>query len=158
MDTKAIVNHVTDLVLEAMQEGTDRTSDDPQRLQFEINRAQKKKEAVMDSYFSGEITREDMQAMSDQYERQRNGIQRRLEEAEKRKARKLDPEGLRAEIQRDVAAILKGDTESEVFYKTLLQSLTVFNDRHVELRLNHLPQIYHFTDLGAGTLFHPPKI
>ena len=146
MDFEAVIRNVSELILDAILSGQTDARDDPHRLRQELERLQEKRAAVLDAYFSGEITREDMQAMSDQYERQRNGIQRRLEEAAKRKARKLDPEGLRADIQREVAAILKGDTESEVFYKTLLQSLTVFKDRHVELRLNHLPQIYHFTD------------
>jgi len=49
-------------------------------------------------------------------------------------------------IQEKVTAILNGDIDSEVFYKVLLQSLTVFKDRHMELRLNWLPQVFFFAE------------
>ena len=39
----------------------------------------------------------------------------------------------------------KGETESQVFCKTVVDSRTVFPDRHIELRLNHLSHIFHFT-------------
>ena len=107
---------------------------------------QQKKEAVMDAYFSQEITKEDMQAMKEHYEKQLKGLQKRLEDALKRKENGQDSEALRSIIQSEVVAILSGNTESEVFYKTLLQNLTVFKDRHMELRLNHLPQVFHFAE------------
>lgn len=65
MDTRAIINNVTALALDAILEGETGSGDDHQRLQNEINRVQQKKEAVMDSYFSGEISKEDMQTMSE---------------------------------------------------------------------------------------------
>ncbi len=145
MDTKAIVDHVTALVLEAMQEGTDRTSDDPQRLRFEIDRAQKKKEAVMDSYFSREITKDDMQTMNRKYDGQIEALWQRQREAELRQQEKQDSQNLRAAIQSEVSGILNGEIESEVFYKTMLECLTVFKDRHMELRLHGLPHVFRFT-------------
>lgn len=52
---------------------------------------------------------------------------------------------LRTTIQTAVSDILNVEIESEVFYKTMLDSLTVFKDRHMELRLNLLPQVFQFT-------------
>lgn len=145
MDAKAIIRNVTALVLEAIQEVEIGIGDDPQRLGFEIEQVQQKKETVMDSYFSGEITKEDMQAMNRKYDDQIEDLRRRKEEAELRQDEKQDPKALCTTIQAEVSGILKGEIESEVFSKTMLDSLTVFKDRHMELRLNLLPQVFRFT-------------
>ena len=146
MDVDAVIRNVTGLALEAVLAGQTTPRDKPKRLQQELSQLQQKKEAVMDAYFSKEITKEDMQAMKERYEQQLKSLQKRLEDALKRKENRLDLEFLRSEIQLEVMAILRGNTESEVFYKTLLRSLTVFRDRHMELCLNHLPQVYYFTE------------
>jgi hypothetical protein len=144
MDAKAIINNVTSLVLEVIQDGEIGTGDDPQRLVFELERVQQKKEAVMDSYFSGEITKEDMQAMNRKYDRQMENLYRRKKEAEFRQNANRDSKELRTVIQAEVSDILNGEIESEVFCKTMLDSLTVFKDRHMELRLRFLPQVFQF--------------
>ena len=146
VDFEAVIRNVTELALEAVLAGQTTPRDEPERLQQERNRVQQKKEALLDAYFSQEITREDMQAMKERYEHQLKGLQRRLEDALKRKENRQDSETLRSKMQSEVMAILSGNTESEVFYKILLQSLTVFKDRHMELRLNHLPQVFHFAE------------
>ena len=146
VDFEAVIRNVTELALEAVLAGQTTPRDEPERLQQERNRVQQKKEALLDAYFSQEITREDMQAMKERYEHQLKGLQRRLEDALKRKENRQDSETLRSKMQSEVMAILSGNTESEVFYKILLQSLTVFKDRHMELRLNHLPKVFHFAE------------
>ena len=99
----------------------------------------------MDAYFSREIPKADMISFAAKYDQQLSDLRMRLEEAVKRKENKQDPEALRGKIQADITAILQGETGSEVFYKTMLQSLTVFKDRPMELRLNWLPQVFYFT-------------
>ena len=146
MDFDAVIRNVTELALESVLTGLTISRDEPERLRQELNRALQKKEALLDAYFSQEIPKEDMLAMKERYEQQLNGLQIRLEDALKRKENRQDSEALRSLIQSEVMSILNGSTESEVFYKTLLQSLTVFKDRHMELRLNHLPQVFHFSE------------
>ena len=144
MDTGAIINNVTALALEAILEGETGSSDNPQRLQNEINRVQQKKEAVMDSYFSGEISKEDMQSMNRKYDRQMEELHQRWKDVELRQKENRDTKTLRSTIQSEVMDILSGKIESEVFYKSMLNSLTVFKDRHMELRLNLLSQLFRF--------------
>ena len=145
MDADSIIRNVTELALEATLTGQTEAWDDPHRLRQALDQVQQKKEAVMDSYFSQEISKEDMRAMRDHYEQQLLGIQKRLEAALMLKENRQNSEALRSKIKSEVTAILRGDTESEVFCKTLLQSLTVFKDRHMELQLNWLPHVFHFT-------------
>ena len=145
MDVDTVVRNVTELALEAVLTGHILARDDPDRLRQELDRSQQKKESVMDAYFSGEISKEDMAAFTAKYEQQLSELRKRLKEAQRRKENKQDSAALRLKLQSEVTAILNGESENEVFYKTLLQSLTVFKDRHMELRLNRLPQVFHFT-------------
>ena len=142
MDVTAIIHAVTALVVEAILDS--RGGDTPQHLQSEISRIQQKKEAVLDSYFSEEITKEEMQAMKRNYDSQLEELRQRQREAKLPPCEKQDVKTLRATIQVEVSSILNGEIESEVFYKTMLDTLTVFQDRHMELRLHHLPQVFYF--------------
>ena len=80
--------------------------------------------------------------MNRRYEAQRKALQLGLEESEQKKG--LDSAALEAVIRKEVAGILSGEIESEVFCKSITESLTVYRDRHMELRLRHLPQIFDF--------------
>ena len=145
MDFEEIIRNVTELSLGAILTGQTAARDDPERLWQELDWVQQKKEAVMDAYFSREISKEDMQNMTGKYEQQISSLRHRLENAINRKNREQDSTALRTIIQADIASIIQGEIESEVFYKTLLQSLTVFRDHHIELRMNWLPQVFHFS-------------
>ena len=137
---------MTTLVLEAIRATQAIVDDKPDQLQFELERIQQKIEAVLDSYFSGDISKDDMLAMKTRYESQSRSLKKRIEDAEKQKALGNVVDSLRETIQSEVAALLCFDKESEVLCKTLLQDLTVFPDRHMELRLNDLPQVFYFTE------------
>ena len=62
MEARPIIDNVTALAMEAIHAGDSRNTDDPERLRFELDRLQQKKEAVLDHYFSGDISKDDMQS------------------------------------------------------------------------------------------------
>lgn len=142
LDVKPIVDNITALALDAIQAG-ERGTAAPERLRFELERLQHKKEAVMDHYFSGDISKEDMQAMKRRYEDQEQSFRERLEKAEVKQQGSVTAQ-LKQAIQAEVTDLLNFQVESEVLGKTLLNSLTVFQDKHMELRLNDLPMIFWF--------------
>lgn len=109
--------------------------------EMERTRLQKKKEAVMDAYFSGHITVQDMQDMTHKYQQeldllhaqqQKSGVNARQAQLQQTKA--------------CISSMFRGELESEGFYKTLVEQITVFPDRHLELKLYGLPHIFHFQD------------
>lgn len=144
IDRKSITRNVTTLVLEAIEAGERGTKDTPEQLQYELDRIQKKKEVVMDTFFSGDITKEDMRTMKMRYEAQEETLQERLQRAELRLEQGCSNRRLREEIQYEIAALLNGESESEVLSKILLDSLTVYKNRRIELRLKNLPQVFLF--------------
>lgn len=146
VDLEDVIQSVTELVLEAILMGQTAARDDPDRLRQELDLVKQKREAMMDAWFSGEITREDMCAFAAKYEQQLTGINKRLDEVQQRKDNGMDSAALRSQIHSVLTAIVAGETESEVFCKTMLHSLTVFKDRHMELRLNWLNHVFYFVE------------
>lgn len=144
MDVKPIIDNMTALALEAIHDGDNRNTDDPERLRFELDRLQQKKEAVLDNYFSGEISKNDMQAMKKRYEDQIKSYQGRLEKTEAQQGNIGDTLLLKQEIQAEISALLDYRAESEMLSKSLLKDLTVFPDKHLELRLKDLPMVFWF--------------
>lgn len=144
MEARPIIDNVTTLALEAIHAGDSRNTDDPERLRFELERLQQKKEAVLDHYFSGDISKDDMQTMKERYENQIKSYRERLGKSETQQGNDGDTTLLKQEIQAEISALLDYRVESEVLSKTLLKDLTVFPDKHLELRLKDLPMVFWF--------------
>lgn len=111
------------------------------KLEGESAHLRQKKEAVMDAYFSGHITVQEMQEMKARYQRELDFVHAQLQQNL--------PATRHVRVQKatqTASSILYGKMESEVFFKTLVEQITVFPDRHLELELCGLPQIFHFRD------------
>ena len=141
-----IAGNVTALAMDAIQAGEHGQINTREQLLCEMERTRFKIEAVMDSCFSGDITKEEMKAMKHKYDQKLKELQKRIALAEEQTTEKKNSEQLRTAIQAEITALLNCEAENEILYKNLLQSLTVFKDRYMELKLNHLPQVFRFTD------------
>ena len=82
--------------------------------------------------------------MNEKYDGQLADLQSRLQTVRQKAALHYDLDALKADVKSEVTAIVRGDTQSEVFYKNVLDHLTVCRDNRVELRLNLLPQKWVF--------------
>lgn len=139
LDRTAMAAEVADLVLQTVRAG--QTRDKPECLRRELERIQRKKELLLDRFLDGDISGEDMQAMNRKYDallEEHRAHLRRLEET----GPDLRDNG--ADLRQQILALLNGNAESEAFFKHLLEQLTVFKDRHLELRLKHLPTVFRF--------------
>ena len=143
-DTDAAIRSVTDLALDAVASGKTDAEDRLQRLRTEIAGILRKKETALDSYFSREISRTDMQIMNRKYDTRLQSLQCQLQEAQLRLQQQSDTPGLRDTIEGQLRAILTLEIQSEAFCKAMVESLTVFQDRHLELRLQKLNRVFHF--------------
>ena len=93
---------------------------------------------MLDSFFSGEITKENMIKLTQQYDD-------RLTLLRNHSTVTSNDEGTKNMIHSELVGILTGQTESEMFYKTILESLTVFKNGMLQLRLKHLPHVFRFS-------------
>ena len=141
IDRKALINEVTALALSAILAGEEITIDKPEFLRHEMKRIQDKKERMLDSFYDGMISRDDMRAMNHKYDTQLTSLRKRLEQP---KEEKCTPEEIKSRIREKIAGLINGEIDSEAFYKHLVEQLTVHKDRHLELKLNHLPVVFCF--------------
>lgn len=141
LDKAQLIRQVSGLVMETITEKS------PEeyccRLQAQIDRHQAKKEAVMDSYFSREITAKEMQTMKARYDESITALQEQLTNIRQEQSRTAMTD-LEASVKAALSAILAGEMESQILYRTILDSITVYKDRHMELRLKELSQVFIF--------------
>ena len=144
VDINAISAEVTEIVLGVLQmEGRD-NGDKSRQLRYEEKRILDKKERVLDAYLSQQISSADMRIMNGKYDHQLAELNRRLDEIQRCREICDDAVPLRITIKREVEEIVRCETDSEVYYKALLDSLWVFHGGHMELRLVKLPFVFRF--------------
>lgn len=106
-DADSVINNVTALAVAAIQAEETGDSGNAVQLQGEIERVEKKREAVLDCYFSGDITKEDMQTMKARYDDQLENLRRRLRDAQATDTG--DADALRKQIREAVVQLLHGE-------------------------------------------------
>ena len=144
MDTDWIIRNVTALAMEAIQLGETGSNETEEQLQYKMEQITKKKEAVLDAFFSQTVTKEEMRLMNEKYDGQLADLQTRLQAVRQKETLRYDTTQLAGDVRKEVTAVVRGKTESETFYKNILDHMTVFKDNRVELRLNLLPQKWVF--------------
>lgn len=145
MDSEDMLRKIVSIAHDAIRSEDREASDTPEHRMKEMNKILQKKDRLLDCFCAGEVSATDMQRMLKKYDTEMEALQRRSEAWKKDKYQKTNDAVLRSKIEKELKRILSGETESEVFCKNILHSLTVYPDRHMELRLNHLPQVFHFT-------------
>ncbi|MDY3984191.1 recombinase family protein [Dysosmobacter sp.] len=144
MDTDWIIHNVSALALEAIREGETESADSEEQLQYQIDQLTKKKEAVLDAFFSQTVTKEEMRLMNERYDQELAALDQRMQAVREKQKLCYDAGSLAADVRQKVKAIVCGETDSEVFYKNILDHMTVYRGGRVELHLNLLPQKWVF--------------
>lgn len=140
-DYQWITQNLTNIVYSAIQSGED-PHHNTDRLEKEIEKVQKKKEAAIDAFLSGVITEEELQRMKDRYDETIVALYNRQSEC----FRKMKPSSSQRqwEIQQEIAAILSCTDHAESFCRAILQSMVVHRDGTLETRINCLPQTWTY--------------
>lgn len=139
LDRETIVCQVSRIAAETLRAGEGCAPMAPERLQWQLDAVRRKKAAALDAYFAGDITRAEMQSAKMRYDGQITELEQRIADAR-------EPSGIDEEAIREMlTSALNGQIGSEGLSRSILDHLTVFRDRHMELYLKHLPQVFHFT-------------
>lgn len=133
LDWKAIVTSLISVIEESGR-------GERKRRDGEWERLQRKKEAVMDAYFSGQITAQDMRDMKERYQKQQEAL---AQKPEKRETGRQWETGIE-EIRQALYALAQGSVDSDALCRMLIRQVVVFPDRHVELSLLGLPCVFSF--------------
>ena len=108
------------------------------RLQRELDKLEEKLASVMDAYFSREISREEMMLMKKRYHQQAAKLR------DAKKQRKMCMES--REIPQILTKWMDNEENWSVLSNHLLERITVFQDRHMELKLKHIPYSFYFEE------------
>ncbi len=144
MDRNEILSSVSSLAAEAILACESDTTDEPERLKFDLQRAERKKADALDAYFSGEIDREELNLMRGRYDTQITDLQKRLEKAKERVRSKTDLIQLKESIRGELADLIDGKGRAEPLYGKVLEEITVFANGYVSVKLHSLPHLFWF--------------
>lgn len=144
IDKDWIAENVTALAVEAITAGEKGSTDNAGKLEFEISQLSKKKEGVLNAFFARDISKEDMRLMNERYDRQLADLKERLQTARSKEELDYDIKSLEYDVRHQVSQIVSCQTDSEIFYKNLLDKIIIYHDNRAEVRLNLLPQRWIF--------------
>ena len=144
VDRKWIIRNVTDIAMEAIREGETAGTESAERLEYEISQIMKKKEAVLDAFFSRSITKDEMRMMNERYDKELAGLNSRMDAVKARQRIEYETSTLQDDVRKQVASIISGNQGSEVFLKNVLDHMVIFPDKRIEVRLNFLPHKWSF--------------
>ena len=134
-----------------------------EKLEYEIRQLTRKKESILDAFFSKDITKEEMRLMNERYDHQMAELQRALHAAREREQLSYEVSALKADVKAHIGELLAGEVD-ESFFKSVLDTMIVYPERRIELRLQLLPQKWRFVldsiaDIrrrsGVGCHFNP---
>ena len=134
---------VTSCTMAELQHSEITGGDSAEKLEYEIQQITKKKESTLDAFFSKDITKEEMRLMNERYDRQLAQLQTGLQAAREREHLSYETGTLRADVKAHMGALTAKDVD-EPFCKSVLDAIIVHPDRHLEVRLNLLPQKWRF--------------
>ena len=117
--------------------------DSSEKLEYEIKEITKKKEDILDAFFSRDITKEEMRLMNERYDRQLEQLKINLIAAREREQLSYETSMLSSDIKAHIRDLIERE-QNEIFFRNVLDTLIVYADRRVEVRLNLLPQKWRF--------------
>ena len=155
MDKKWIINNVVSIAMDAIANCENDDFDSEEKIQYEMELIIDKKQNVLDAFFSKNITKEDMRMMNERYDKQIGELQERLQAVKAREQIHYETGSLKSDVRKQVTDMVSGLTESEIFYKNVLDQMIVYPDQRVEVKLNLLPQKWIFVLQKLSELNHP---
>lgn len=151
LDRGGMVDRITRLVQAAREHTRGKEHSQRQRLLGQREAIRAKKIAALDAFLSGQLTAPDLALMNGEYDRQLTTLEQDLREAERRD-HAPESEGLgEAELRARVSAILEGPSATDGFYGLLLDQITAFPGRRLEVRLKGVPGFFQFGLETPGT-------
>ena len=93
--------------------------------------------------------------MNERYDKQIGELQERLQAVKTREQIHYETGSLKSDVRKQVTDMVSGLTESEIFYKNVLDQMIVYPDQRVEVKLNLLPQKWIFVLQKLSELNHP---
>lgn len=138
LDRTALIREMTGIALDAIQACNEGSQNRAAQLKKERHEIQEKKKRVLDAFFAGQIAECDMQLMNAEYDCCIAELDEKIGEAEQ-ESPPVDAAVLEQTVLDKVTGIVSGETASDHFYGNLLDHITAYPDKRVEVHLQLLP-------------------
>ena len=133
-DTQAAAAELTERICAALSGAV---SDASPALARELRRLSSRQDAALDAFLSGELSRDEFHRVRTRYDEQRRDLQSRL-------SRQTDKSEIPPDLPETIGTITNCGNGCGAFLRHLLDSITVYRDRRVEIRLHLLPGVWQF--------------
>ena len=144
MNPPWLIRRITEITMDAIQRGETGTSENADRLEFEIGQLVKKKEDVLEAFFSKSITKEEMRMINQRYDSRLDSLRSQIDAMKAQARISYETATLQEDVRKFVSFFLNSDYDNEVFLKNALDHMVIFKERRIVVRLNLLPQKWHF--------------
>ena len=138
-DPAWLANIIIDDVNQAIALYESSCNDTKLETEHQIHLVLQKKEALLDAFFSGEISKQDLRVMKQKYDSELSALQ----ETEKANLLRMDIQYDKTQIERDIkrhiANLILKNQGDDAFYKTYVDKLLVFPGKRTVLKLNLIP-------------------
>lgn len=139
LDKKAIISDLTRIIERVLFNSADDGQVELQRLELELEKLQKRSDAILDRFLDQTIGKADFQRARSRCEAEITQTQEKIEAIRQRQKLDTDTKMLKPDIRAAITGIVSGQTADDSFYGRLLHHMTVYRDGRVEVALNLLP-------------------
>lgn len=139
INTDSVISNITQIVIEAIQASQDNSQVNAEKLKKELTQIEEKKKSMLDAFFARSISKDDMKLMNAEYDRRISELTDKIGLAEKRESLSYDTQTLSKDIHAKVTSVVSGETATDHFYGNLLDHITAYPDRRMEVHLKLLP-------------------
>ena len=139
LDKKAIISDLTRIIERVLSNSADDGQVELQRLELELEKLQKRSDAILDRFLDQTIGKADFQRARSRCEAEITQTQERIEAIRQRQKLDTDTKMLKPDIRAAITGIVSDQTADDSFYGRLLHHMTVYRDGRVEVALNLLP-------------------
>lgn len=139
LDTQAVFREITSIVLKVIEDSRQTSQLSAERMKQELSQIKEKKKHVLDAFFTKVISRNDMILINAEYDRRINELTEHIAKITLQENTPFDAITQKENICTAVKTILSGETVSENFYGNLLDHITAYKSRYIEVHLKWLP-------------------
>lgn len=113
-------------------------------IEFSLKELEQKKKEVLDAFFSKLISKEDVRLMNEQYDAEILKQKEKLETLREMDSLEYNLTDLADDILTHINMIAQSTPDDELFLKSFLDKVVVYEERRVELKLNLMPPSWSY--------------
>lgn len=152
IDREAVVRDLTRIVMKVIQMEQLSDQDNREGLKKQLEQTEEKKKNVLDAFFAGSISKEDMKMMNKEYNKkiaELTQTMNRCETTESAKVLVCGMADLEKEVSQKVKEMVYAKTPDkrkmhDIFYSNLLEQITAYPNKGMEVSLRLLPTKWEY--------------